>query len=54
MCRSLKAALNFSLSFFRIVTLGGTLLILRQHRMYFFEIKKGWHLDYEDEAYSLY
>jgi len=22
--------------------------------MYFFENKKGWHLAYEDEAYSLY
>jgi hypothetical protein len=46
----LKAALNFALSFLRIITLNFYTSIectLKKKRV-------GWHLVYEDEAYSLY
>jgi hypothetical protein len=51
----LMATLNFALSFLRTVTLGGKLLkIFKPAILYFFENRIGWHLVYEDDAYSLY
>jgi len=52
----LKAALNFTLSFLRIVRLGGKLLkiFFCQHKMFFFGNKVDYYLVYKYGAYSLY